>query len=244
MNLQEYFNSSFYWFIHKSSYISQSILVFTYFLFLYFIIGKLFLTICKKLENKKLIHKIVPEEVSKKQLRFEIKHSLLSIIIFAFSGWPIVYFVRHGVIKLDHTSLSTVLMGVILLNIWNEIHFFLVHRLMHTKWFMKNVHIIHHRSRIPTIYSVYSFHPLEAILLSTVPLLLDLIIPLSPLAIAIYPFTSIILNLIGHCNYRVWKTEGPSWFRLATSHNEHHVIGKQNFGFASSILDKLVKRKK
>jgi Delta7-sterol 5-desaturase len=156
---QDFFHSSIYWFIHKSSYTLQSIFVFVYFLFLYFIVGKLFLIICKKLENKKLIHKIVQEEVPQKQLRFEIKHSLVSIFIFAFSGWPIVYFVRNGVIKLEHTSIATVIFGVILLNIWNEVHFFLIHRLMHTKWFMKNIHIIHHRSRIPTIYSVYSFHP-------------------------------------------------------------------------------------
>ncbi len=244
MNFQENINSSIDWFIYKSSFTSQSLLVFGYFLLLYFIVGNLFLYICKTLENKKIIHKIVNEAVPKKQERFEIKHSLMSIVIFAFSGWPIVYFVRNGVVSLEKTTGMTVIIGVILLNCWNEIHFFLVHRLMHTRWFMKNVHIIHHRSRIPTIYSVYSFHPLEAILLSTVPLTLVFIFPLSPLAIAIYPFTSIVLNLIGHCNYRIWGKPGPSWFRLATSHNEHHVIGKQNFGFASSLLDKLIKRKK
>jgi len=233
-----------HWFIADSNYLTQSIFVLTYFLLLYFIVGNLFLFICKKLENKHLIHKICKEEVSKKQEFFEIKNSLMSIVIFAFSGWPIIYFVRNGFISLEKTSIITVIIGVILLNIWNEIHFFLVHRLMHTKWFMKHIHIIHHRSRIPTIYSVYSFHPIEAMLLSTVPFLLALVLQLSPVAIAIYPFTSIVLNLIGHCNYRVWKTEGPTWFRLATSHNEHHVIGKQNFGFASSLLDKLFNHKK
>jgi sterol desaturase/sphingolipid hydroxylase (fatty acid hydroxylase superfamily) len=244
MEFNEILNAKINWFIHSASYASQSILVFGYFLFLYFFVGTLFQFICKKLESRKIIFKIVPEVIAKKQLFFEIRYSLISIVIFAFSGWPIIYFVRNGTISLEKTSIITVIIGVILLNIWNEIHFFLVHRLMHTKWFMKHIHIIHHRSRIPTIYSVYSFHPIEAMLLSTVPFLLALVLPLSPVAIAIYPFTSIVLNLIGHCNYRVWKTEGPSWFRLATSHNEHHVIGKQNFGFASSLLDKLFNHKK
>jgi lathosterol oxidase len=243
MELQSIISSKINWFLEEASYASQSILVFIYFLFLYFFIGNLFQFICKKLENRKIIHKIVPEVVAKKQLVFEIKHSLISIVIFAFSGWPIIYFVRNGCISLEKTTILNVLFGVIVLNIWNEIHFFIVHRIMHTPWFMKNVHIIHHRSRIPTVFSVYSFHPLEAILLSTVPLTLVLWLPLSPLAIAIYPFTSIMLNLVGHCNYRLWKEEGPSWFRLATSHNEHHVEGKKNYGFASSLLDKLLKIK-
>lgn len=244
MSLNSFISSQINWFIEDASYTSQSLLVFGYFLVLYFIVGNLFLYSCKILESKKFIQKIVTETVPKKQILFEIKHSLMSIVIFAFSGWPIIYFVRNGSISLEKTTILTVLFGVFVLNIWNEIHFFIVHRIMHTPWFMKNIHIIHHRSRIPTVFSVYSFHPLEAVLLSTVPLTLILWLPLSPLAIAIYPFTSIVLNLIGHCNYRIWGKPGPSWFRLATSHNEHHVIGKQNFGFASPLLDNLLKRKK
>ena len=243
MELQNIISSKINWFLEEASYASQSILVFLYFLFLYFFVGNLFQFICKKLESRKIIHKIVPEVVAKKQLLFEIKHSLLSIVIFAFSGWPIIYLVRNGFISLEKTTIISVLVGVILLNIWNEIHFFIIHRIMHTPWCMKNIHIIHHRSRIPTVFSVYSFHPVEALLLSTVPLLLALLIPLSPVAIAIYPFSRIVLNLVGHCNYRLWKAEGPSWFRLATSHNEHHVEGKKNYGFASSLLDKLLKIK-
>ena len=124
----------------------------------------------------------------------------------------------------------------------DEIHFFIVHRLMHVPFFMRHIHKIHHRSLTPTVYSVYSFHPVEALLLSTVPLCLVWFIPLEPRAIMVYPLTSILLNFSGHCNYRFWKAPGPGFFQLGTRHNEHHTRGRSNFGFASSLLDTLYKR--
>ncbi len=213
-------------------------IVFFYFILLYFGLGTAFLRVCKYLYSKKLLNKIVDKEVSKEQTFFEIKYSLLSIFIFGFSGFPIIYLVRMGKIDLLENSILNVVIGLVVLTIWNEIHFFLVHRLMHIPFFLKKVHYIHHRSTIPTVYSVYSFHIVESTLLSTVPFLLLLVVPLAPLAIFLFPIVSILLNYAGHCNYRFGKGLGKAWQLFATNHNEHHFKGKQNYGFASDLLDK------
>ena len=104
---------------------------------------------------------------------------------------------------------------------------------------MKKVHYIHHKSLVPTVFSVYSFHWLEALLLSTVPLSIVPFIPFSFTAIALYPMSSILLNFAGHCNYRFGKGKGESWRLFGTHHNEHHNKGRQNYGFAINFLDKL-----
>lgn len=210
-----------------------------YFLILYFGVGSLFLAICKFLESKNLLHKIIEKEVLKEQIKFEIKHSLKSIFVFGFSIIPIIYLIRIDFIELLPNNWQNFILGLVILTLWNEIHFYVVHRMMHQKFMMKKIHFIHHRSTTPTIYSVFSFHWIEALFLSTVPLTILLFIPLSIIAVFIFPLVSILLNFAGHCNYRFGNGKGRSWSLFGTYHNQHHSRGRKNYGFSLNLLDKL-----
>jgi sterol desaturase/sphingolipid hydroxylase (fatty acid hydroxylase superfamily) len=90
--------------------------------------------------------------------------------------------------------------------------------------------------------SVYSFHWLEAVLLSTVPLTIVLFLPLSFISIAIYPLTSILLNYSGHCNYRFGNGIKNSWKLFGTLHNEHHYKNKDNYGFVLQLFDHIISK--
>ncbi|MCF6351011.1 MAG: sterol desaturase family protein [Flavobacteriaceae bacterium] len=207
-------------------------------------VAPLFLWLCKVLANKNIIHRIIAAFASKNQIQFERLHSLKSIFIFGFSILPVIYLIRKDIVILLPNTFINILIGILILTIWNEIHFFIVHRIMHIPFFMKKVHRIHHKSKIPTVYSVYSFHWFEALLLSTVPITIIIFIPFSPLAIFLYPLCSILLNYAGHCNYRFGNGKGKNWYLFGTLHNEHHYTLRKNYGFASNILDKLfVKRR-
>ena len=225
--------------VFNYSYVTLYWISFVAFIFLYLVVGLLFLESCKILANKKILRKIESKNVSKQQIVFEIKHSIKSIVIFGFSIIPIIYLVRLGEINLLPDTLVNVAIGIIILTVWNEIHFYIVHRVMHQKLMMKYVHIIHHKSHVPTVYSVYSFHWLEAFLLSTVPLTIIPFVPISIIAVFIYPLISILLNFAGHCNYRFGNGEGNSWLLFGTFHNQHHSRGRKNYGFAFNLLDKL-----
>ena len=231
-------------FLYNYSYITLYGLSFAYFIALYFGLAPLFDGVCKLLYSKKIAHKIVEKEVGQKQIVFEIKNSIQSILIFGTSIIPVVYFIRMGVITLLPNTIFNILVGLVILNVWNEIHFFIVHRTMHLPFFMRNVHYIHHKSKVPTVYSVYSFHWLEALLLSTVPLTISLFIPFSPIAIALYPLSSILINYSGHCNYRFGNGTGKSWSLFGTNHNDHHFKYKNNYGFLSPFLDYLLSKQK
>ncbi|MBU2973445.1 sterol desaturase family protein [Zobellia sp. B3R18] len=217
-------------------------LTFGYFITLYFGVGSLFLFVCKELEGRGILNKIKPIAVSKDQIAFEIRHSVKSIVIFGFSIIPIVFLIREGVIELLPNTWSNILIGIVILSLWNEVHFYLVHRLMHQKFMMRHVHFVHHKSRIPTVYSVFSFHWVEALLLSTVPVTIAPFVPFSIIAIFIYPLISILLNFAGHCNYRFGSGKGKGWKLFGTHHNEHHSRGRQNYGFALHLLDKIFSR--
>lgn len=225
--------------LYDYSYFTLIGLSFGYFLLLYFGLAPLFLAVCKHLESRNLLHKINPDKVSRLQVAFEIKHSFRSIIVFGFSILPIVFLIRNGVIDLLPNTWYTVLGGIIVLVLWNEVHFYLVHRLMHQRFMMKHVHYIHHKSHTPTVYSVYSFHWFEAFLLSTVPLTIMPFTSFSILAVFIFPLVSILLNFAGHCNYRFGDGSGEGWKHFGTYHNEHHGKGRKNYGFALHFLDKI-----
>lgn len=215
-----------------------------YFAILYFGLGSLFLRTCEFLETKNILHKITSKEVPKEQLAFEIKHSVQSILIFGLSVLPIIYLVRIDAIQLLPNTWFYILLGLVILTLWNEVHFYVVHRILHQKFMMKYVHYIHHKSTVPTVYAVYSFHWLEAALLSTIPLTIVPFIPFSIVAVFIYPTVSILLNFAGHCNYRFGDGKGDSWRLFGTAHNEHHTKGRKNYGFALNFLDKLFSKAK
>ncbi len=227
--------------IFNYSYLQIYALTFLYFSLLYFGLAPIFLWLCKYLNRINILHRIVAKKATREQVKFEKKYSLLSIFVFGFSSFPVIYAIREDIITLIPDSPLNVLLGVLLLNVWNEIHFYSVHRMMHIPFFMKYVHKIHHKSKVPTVYSVYSFHWFEAFLLSTVPITLVPFIPFSPVAIALYPLASIMINYAGHCNYRFGNGNGPSWKLLGTNHNNHHYRFSDNYSFAVDLLDKLSK---
>ncbi len=235
MILQEYINNILY----EYSYIELFGLSFMYFSILYFGLAPIFNGVCKYLASKNILHKITLRELHKGQIKFELKHSFISIILFGTSIIPVIYLIRLDLVSLLPNTILNVILGIIALTIWNEIHFFIVHRILHLRFFMRHIHYIHHQSRVPTVYSVYSFHWIEALLLSTVPLTFIPFVPISPVAIFLYPLASILLNYSGHCNYRFGNGQGASWKLFGTFHNEHHAKGRKNYGFASHILDKI-----
>ena len=156
---------SIHYILQEATYSEVFALTLVYFAVLYFILGPSFLWVCKQLEKRGLTNKIISRKVAKNQIKTEIKHSSVSLLIFGLSGIPIIYLVRIGQIELLDNSFINILIGVVVLNVFNEIHFFVVHRMMHIPFMMKHVHKVHHKSVVPTVYSVYSFHWIEATLL-------------------------------------------------------------------------------
>lgn len=223
--------------IYNFSYATLFALSWVYFVFLYFALAPVFNGICELLAKKNLLHKIEEKEITQKQLNFEKKHSFKSIFIFGTSTIPIIYLIRHGAIFIAPDTFFNIIFGLVILNLWNEVHFFIIHSIMHLPFFMKRVHYIHHQSKVPTVYSVYSFHWLEALLLSTVPLTILLFFPLSFVAVAIYPLTSVLINYSGHCNYRFGNGKGNKWLLFGSAHNEHHFKNRKNYGFLLVIFD-------
>ena len=79
----------------------------------------------------------------------------------------------------------------VLITLWNGIHFYFIHRLLHFPFLYKIAHHVHHRNINPGPWSGISMHPIEHILYFSA-VLIHFIIPSHPLHVF---FHFIILSL-------------------------------------------------
>lgn len=91
----------------------------------------------------------------------------------------------------------------------HEVHFFCIHRLIHTPFLYKWVHSVHHNSINPSPWSSLSMHPVEGFLYHAVAFW-HLIIPSNPI-VALFQLHSAGVR----CDQR------PYWVRPAGDHGEH-----------------------
>ena len=174
------------------------------------------------------------------QIRFEILHSLMSITVFGLYGLLIVLCYRNEIVSIAFENDYMIFLDLLILAIWNEVHFYLGHKLMHTKLFI-GIHRTHHKSVVVTPFSTYSFHPIESVIFGTVMILPMLLIEFELVALVIFPVYSLFFNTLGHSNVKlVKKTGGIKEIEVSTHHNNHHTTYNSNFGFASSIMDRIM----
>ena len=180
-----------------------------------------------------------PRPLAKDQLKRELLWSSSSIIIF---GLGMIF--PWGILQLgwanlaQDPSLVQIAIEFIVLLIWNEIHFYINHWLLHTRW-MRRFHLPHHRSVVTTPWSTYAFHPVEALMLGNVILLPMLVHDFSVYALFSVPLFSLLFNSIGHSNYDFSPVKHTVLHNASRRHHLHHACFNGNYGFMFPFMDKI-----
>ncbi|MET0541320.1 MAG: sterol desaturase family protein [Variovorax sp.] len=181
-----------------------------------------------------------PRPVAPGQLRRELLQSGGSVLIF---GLGMV--VPWGLLQLGWARLAVdpgglrIALEILALAVWNDIHFWVNHRLLHTR-LLRRFHGPHHRSVVSTPFSTYSFHPVEAAMLGTVLLAPMLVHDFSFWALASVPVFSLFFNNVGHSNYDFFTGVSYShWFAASRRHHLHHAAHGGNYGFQFTFMDRL-----
>jgi lathosterol oxidase len=183
--------------------------------------------------------RVNPRPIRQGQIRSEIQSSLLSIVMFGLLAGVTFLLLRAGWLRVTGAvSVYRWAAEVVVLFLWNELHFYLSHRLMHSKTFYKKVHLEHHRSVVVTPFSVYRFHWLEALVLGAVMPMAMIFHTFSIWSLLMLPPLSLLWNLVGHSNYRP-RARGFGWLaRASERHAAHHGRIHGNYGFSLPYLDK------
>lgn len=182
--------------------------------------------------------RIDPRALGSGQIRREVIASSVSILIF---GIGLIF--PWGIVQLGWASFASdpawwrIAIEIVILFFWNEAHFYVSHRLLHSKP-LRRFHAPHHQSHVATPFSTYSFHPIEAILLGSVPLIPMLLHDFSFAALLSLPLMSIVLNNLGHSNYEFSRiAPATGWRGASRRHHLHHACYHGNYGFLIATFD-------
>lgn len=179
-----------------------------------------------------------------KQKITEFALSVCSIVIFGVGSGLIWWLLQVGWVQLrwDAWVWSSALVWAVellVLLVWNDVHFYAMHRLLHVRWLYKRVHIQHHRSVRTTALTAYSFHPVEAMLYGSVLIVPLLVYTFSWQAVLAFPLLSLMLNQKGHCNYAFTRKPLAQLNTDTRRHQLHHARFNGNYGFLWSFMDAL-----
>jgi lathosterol oxidase len=218
-------------------------------LFIYFLISvTAYLILFKTTRWAK--SRIDPKPIRKQQLQSEIKHSLLTIFVFAVNGGIVVELNRRfGWFRfyedVNLHGLPYLLLSPFLFILLHDTYFYWTHRLMHRPSVFKRIHAVHHQSYSPTPFTVYSFHWGEAFVESCFVPTAAFFLPMHPLAMFALIIASQAMNLIGHAGHEFlprwfYRSFLAEFFTTTTHHHFHHSGGaRSNYGFYFRIWDRL-----
>lgn len=121
----------------------------------------------------------------------------------------------------------------------HEVHFFCIHRLIHTPFLYKWVHSVHHNSVNPSPWSSLSMHPLEGFLYHAVAFW-HLVIPSNPIVALFQLHIAGFGAVNGHIGFEKLEiTDETALDSHAYAHYLHHKFFEVNYGGDGLIpLDK------
>lgn len=220
--------------------------IFRYFLFA----GIPFLIFYVLFPEKFSRNKIQSQLAKNKDFLREILHSMQTsiilgstLIIFVFTPLR-TYTQIYG--NLADYPIWWIPVSVFLALIIHDSYFYWMHRIVHHPKLYKTVHLVHHKSINPSPWTALSFNFLEGIAEALIIPVIMCLIPIHPLALLIFAFLSLAINVYGHLGFEIT----PKWFRhsflfeiLNTSvhHNLHHSKFKGNYGLYFRVWDRLMK---
>ena len=202
----------------------------------------------KKREKWKYM-RIQSQFPSAKQIKREIRYSVLSISIFSVISVFLYYCIMQGYTKMyfkisEHSLLYFIFSPFIIIVIHDAL-FYWTHRFMHIKKVFKYFHLVHHKSKNPSPFSIFSFQPGEALIEYSIYPVIFFLIPIHPVMLIIFMFYNILVNLAGHGgfefmpeNFRTHKVF--RWQNSVTNHDMHHTNLNYNYGFYFTFWDRMM----
>ena len=186
-----------------------------------------------------LAHRLIAQWPSAADIRREMAYSASTVVVFAGLNAVILALVAMRQVEiygppLKH-GLAWLLLTLPLMLVWQDFYFYWTHRLLHTRWLFRHVHAVHHRSRHPSPWAAYAFHPAEALNNSVMLLLALVAVPVNEMVLTIFVMHQIIRNTHGHAAVETLPrgfARHAFWGRFTTTthHHLHHEAAQGNYG--------------
>ncbi|HTF82307.1 MAG TPA: sterol desaturase family protein, partial [Cytophagales bacterium] len=152
---------------------------------------------------------------------------------------------REGFIHFNFKAQTYwIIIDFCLLVIIMDLLMYIFHYLIHKLKFVHRIHDLHHLYTCPTPVSLYVLHPVEVLGFGALWLSLLTSMHFSLYAVVLYLIFNVLMGILGHMQVSIL----PETFRhhmvlrwLATTrfHRGHHSYSQSNYGFYTSIWDRL-----
>lgn len=145
-------------------------------------------------------------------------------------------------IQLDASILVIVLqIGVLILVM--DFLMYVFHRIAHAKYIYSLLHQKHHEHTRVNALSLFVLSPAEALGFGFFIIATMMCYAFSYQAVLFYLTLNVLWGTIGHFNLNLFPSIGQSrlggWIGTATFHHKHHQTPQCNYGFYTTIWDKL-----
>ena len=161
---------------------------------------------------------------------------------FTFAGF---WLWKQGIITISNSISWAVLLHFIVLFLAMDLLMFVFHYLIHKTFLYKAVHGLHHEATDPKPIDLFILHPVETIAFGGMWVGLLTLYTFNIYAIIIYLIVNVVFGLAGHLGLEplpIRLREQPLIRYLGTStfHHNHHRDIDCNFGFYTSVWDRLM----
>jgi lathosterol oxidase len=189
--------------------------------------------------RRRLAHRLIAGWPSARDLRREIAYSISSVLIFAALSAAVFALLIQGHVVIyrqpERYGWLWLAASFPLMLLWHDTYFYWTHRLLHKPALFARVHGVHHRSRNPSPWAAYAFHPVEALVNGLVTPLALLAVPLHWSVLLAFAVHQIARNAHGHLAIetmpRGFARHGFfGRFTTTTHHHLHHETARGNYG--------------
>ncbi|MDR6782266.1 lathosterol oxidase [Pedobacter africanus] len=203
--------------------------------FLYFFSIGLYLFIDKTCPKNKI------QTTDHPLLKSDLYLSLLTLFLNSVVMLIGVYLWRSGWISLNESKTTlALLVEIILLTLVMDLLMYIFHYLAHHAFIYKILHRKHHEHTSTNFLSLFVLHPFETLGFGLMIIFVVMLHDFSVFSITVYLFINLIWGTIGHLNREFFPKWTEKLFLGTTKfHNQHHLNEHKNFGFYTSVWDRI-----
>lgn len=152
-----------------------------------------------------------------------------------------VSFWKTGWISLNESkTILTLLIEIVTIILVMDLMMYIFHYLAHHPFIYKILHRKHHEHKRTNFLSLFVLHPLETLGFGLMMIFVFMWYDFSIFSIMIYLLINLIWGTIGHLNREFFPKWTEQLFLGTTKfHNQHHLNEQRNFGFYTSIWDRM-----
>lgn len=204
-------------------------------IFLFLISITLYVFIDKSCRKNKL------QPVDHPITRPDIYLSVITVCLNSLLMLLAVYLWKQGFLtwKTDD-SLVTIILETLLIIFIMDFLMYVFHYVAHTRFIYQLLHQKHHEHNSTNYLSLFVLHPFETVGFGLMMIMVFANYEFSAYALSLYITINLLWGTLGHLN-REFFPEWADYLFLGTTkfHNQHHLHQSRNFGFYTSIWDRL-----